>query len=58
MDLHIVLVDYPLKTKEEYKNWDRRFKRYLSIKLDKAYFQHDIAYEDFKDLARGTASLG
>ena len=25
-------------------------------KLDKAYFQHDIAYGDFKDLAKRTAS--
>ena len=25
-------------------------------KLDKAWFQHDIAYGDFKDLARRTAS--
>ena len=24
--------------------------------LDKACFQHDMAYEDFKDLTRGTAS--
>ena len=24
--------------------------------LDKAYFQHDMAYEDFKDLAKITAS--
>ena len=24
--------------------------------LDKAYFQHDIAYGDFKDLAKRTAS--
>ena len=24
--------------------------------LDKAYFQHDMAYEDFKDLTRRTAS--
>ena len=24
--------------------------------LDKTYFQHDMAYEDFKDLARRTAS--
>ena len=24
--------------------------------LDKAYFQHDMAYGDFKDLARRTAS--
>ena len=24
--------------------------------IDKAYFQHDIGYEDFKDLARRTAS--
>ena len=27
----------------------------VEIKLDKACFQHDMAYEDFKDLARRTA---
>ena len=29
---------------------------YLSKRLDKACFQHDMAYGDFKDLARRTAS--
>ena len=43
-DLHIVLVDYSLK-KETIKK----------IKLlDKACFQHDIAYGDFKYLNRKT----
>ena len=27
----------------------------VEIKLDKASFQHDMAYEDFKDLARRAA---
>ena len=31
--------------------------RYIyQSKLDKACFQHDLAYDDFKDLIRGTAS--
>ena len=31
--------------------------RYIyQSKLDKACFQHDLAYGDFKDLIRGTAS--
>ena len=29
---------------------------YLSNELDKACFQHDMAYGDFKDLTRRTAS--
>ena len=28
----------------------------MKRELDKACFQHDMAYEDFKGLARGTAS--
>ena len=33
--------------------------RYIYInELDKACFQHDMAYGDFKDLARRTASDG
>ena len=35
---------------------NRRFKIYLQKWLDKACFQHDTAYRDFKDLARRTAS--
>ena len=44
MNLHIVLVDYSQKPKEEFKN------------LDKACFQHDMTYGDFKDLTRRVAS--
>ena len=33
-----------------------RYKLYLQNELDKAYFQHDMAYGYFKDLARRTAS--
>ena len=40
-----MLADHLLKTKKEFKN-----------ELDKVCFQHDIAYGDFKDLARRTAS--
>ena len=47
-----------LKTKKEYKNfvetWDSRY--IYQNKADKACFQHDMAYEDLKDLPRRTAS--
>ena len=33
-----------------------RIKTYSVKKLDKACFQHDIAYADFKDLSRKTTS--
>ena len=33
-----------------------RFTIYLSKKLDKVCFQHDMVYGDFKDLVRRTAS--
>ena len=40
-----------LKTKEEYKNKiNDRFKIYLDSKLDKAFFQYDMAFQDFKNL--------
>ena len=40
------------KTKNEYKD-----SRYIyQNKPDKAYFQHDMAYGDFKELPRRTAS--
>ena len=35
---------------------NRRYKLYLRKELDKACFQYDMAYGDFKDLARRTAS--
>ena len=33
-----------------------RYKLYLQNELDKACFQHDMAYGDFRDLKRRTAS--
>ena len=33
-----------------------RYKLYLQNELDKAYFQYDMAYGDFQDLAKRTAS--
>ena len=42
-ELLTVLVSHLRKTKRE-------------CKLDKTYFQHDMAYGDFKDLPRRTAS--
>ena len=44
------------------KEWIQKFKKtgdtsYIyKNELDKACFQHDVDYRDFKDLARGTAS--
>ena len=32
-----------------------RFKIYLSKRIDKAFFQHDMVCGDFKDLNRKTA---
>ena len=43
-----MLVDHLLKTKKEFKN--------LRKQEIQAYFQHDMAFRDFKDLARRTAS--
>ena len=44
-----------LKTKEEYKNQiNDRFKICLDNKLDKAFFQCDMAFQDFKNLPRRT----
>ena len=53
MDLLTVLLDHlQKKTKNEYK--DSRF--IYQNKPNKAYFQHDMAYGDFKELPRRTAS--
>ena len=35
---------------------NRRFMIYLGNELHKAYFQHDMAYGDFKDLTKRTVS--
>ena len=50
-----------LWTIHENKERIKKFKetvdsRYLSNKLDKACFQHGMAYGDFKDLNRRTAA--
>ena len=54
----IVLVDRLLKINEEFKilkgTGDTSY--IYKKELDKACFQHDMAYGDFKDLARRTAS--
>ena len=51
-------MEHLLKTKKELKNLKKkRDKKYIyRYELDKACFQHDMAYGDFKDLARRTAS--
>ena len=52
MNLHILLVEHLQKTKKEIGD-----SRYIyENELDKAFFQHDMAYWDFKDLTRRTAS--
>ena len=58
MHLRLVLVAHLLKNKERIKrfketgNWIYAYQK----ELDKACFQHGIAYGDFKKLARRTAS--
>ena len=51
-------MDHLLKTKKEFKNLKRAgdAKYIYRNELDKACFQHDMAYGDFKDLARRIAS--
>ena len=51
-------MDYLLKNKVEIQKFIKRGEaRYIyGNKLNKACFQHDIAYGDFKDLARRTTS--
>ena len=49
-----------LKTKKESKNLKKQeiqdFYNIYRNELDKAYFQHDIAYGKFKNLAKRTAA--
>ena len=53
-----MLVDRLQKKKERIQKLkETADSRYIyKNELDKAYFQHDMAYEDFKDLTRRTAS--
>ena len=56
LNLHIVLVVHLLKNKKRIKKFKEiGNSRYMyQNELDKAYFQHDMSYEDFKDLNRRT----
>ena len=50
-------MDHLLKTKKEFKNSETGNTSYIyKNELDKTCFQHDMAYGDFKDIARRTAS--
>ena len=49
-----MLVGHLLKTNKEFKNLDTSY--IYKNELGKACFQHDMAFGDFKDLARRTAS--
>ena len=58
LSLHIVLVDHLKKNKERIQKFkETGDSRYIyQNELDKACFQHDMAYGDFKDLTKRTAS--
>ena len=47
-------LDHLQKTKKKYKNLNKRY--IYQNKLGKGCFQHDMAYGDFKDLTKRTAS--
>ena len=53
-----MLLDHLQKTKKGNKNLKKQEVHDILIKKepDKAYFQHDMGYRDFKDLTRRTAS--
>ena len=52
-----MLVDHLQKTRRIQKFKETRDTSYIyKNELNKAWFQHDMAYGDFKDLARRTAS--
>ena len=48
-----MLADHLLKINKEFKNFSRYIYR---NELDKACFQQDMAYGDFKDLTKRTAA--
>ena len=58
MDLCIALADHLQKTKKQCKkNKETEDSRYIyQNELNKACFQHDMAYGHFKDLTRRTTS--
>ena len=57
LDLRIVLVDHLLKTKKNTKiQRNMKFKICYQNEIDKACFQHDMDYGDFKDSPTRTAS--
>ena len=49
-------MDHLLKIKKEFRNLQKHDTQNIFHVLDKPYFQHDMAYKDFKDLAKRTAS--
>ena len=49
-------VDHLLKTKTEFKNLERQDKYIYRNELGRGRFQHDMAFGDFKYLARKTTS--
>ena len=52
-----MLADHLKKTKKEFKRIKKKKQEIQTIftkELDKACFQHDMAYGDFKDLAKRT----
>ena len=57
-----MLVNHLLKTKKEFKSLRKQeiqyiYRRYIyKNQLDKACFEHDMTYGNFKDLAKRTAS--
>ena len=51
-----MLADHLLKTRKEFKNLKKDSRYIYQNKLDKACFQHDMVYGDFKDLPRRQVS--
>ena len=52
-----MLEEHLQKTKKKYKNLKKQDSGYIyQNELDKACFQHEMTYGDFKDLTRRTAS--
>ena len=52
-----MLVDHLQKIKKEYKNSKKhKIHDIYQNEIDKTCFQHDIAYGDFKDVTKRTAS--
>ena len=50
-------MDYLIKKKKEFKNLKKQeTQNIFRNEVDKVCFQHDLAYGDFKDLAKRTAS--